>query len=146
MHFRTELAEVTENVITARTSLAEAEIARLYARRAVVEADAALSTARVTLMSRSDAGTNDAQRRAYAERETAPEREHLERMEARALSADADAINAAAALRIAEDRRRLLETVVRIAVSEVADLLQHYYKDDAPGDNAPEYGPDNLPF
>ena len=146
MNFRDELEQVTENVITARTSLAEAEIARLYARRAVVEADAALSTARVTLMSRSDAGTNDAQRRAYAERETTPEREHLERMEARALSADADAINAAAALRIAEDRRRLLETVVRIAVSEVADLLQHYYKDDAPSDNAPDYGPDNLPF
>lgn len=146
MNFRDELEQVMENVIVARTHLAETEIGRLYTRRAVVEAEAALSTARITLMSRADAGTNDAQRRAYAERETAPEREHLERMEARALSTEADAINAAAALRIAEDRRRLLETVVRIAINDVAELLQHYYKDDAPGDNAPEYGPDNPPF
>ena len=144
MHIRDELKKVMEDVVAARTVLAEAEVARLYARRAVTEAEAALATARVSLMSRSDAGTNDAQRRAYAERETAPEREHLERMEARALAAEAEAITAAAALRIAEDKRRHLETVIRILVSDMAELLQYAFgESETPA--APEYGPDNLP-
>ena len=147
MHIKTELNQVMESVIATRIALADAEVSRLYTRRAVTEAEAALSVARVTLMSRSDAGSNDAQRRAYAERETTPEREHLERMEARALSAEADVINAAAALRIAEDRRRYLETVIRVMVSDAADLLSHVYNDSARmSDNTPDYGPNNPPF
>ena len=144
MNIRNELKQVTNEIAAARENLAMTEATRLLRRRNVTQVEAALNTARIALMSRTEAGSNDAQRRAYAERETAPEREHLERLESNLLDSELEIISFAAHLRILEDRRRYLETIVRIMVSDAADLLQFAYADsEAPAavidENAPPF-------
>ena len=59
MNIYTELESVTADIINARRALADLEAARYLYKWRVAEADAALSTARIALMARSDAGTND---------------------------------------------------------------------------------------
>ena len=114
MNIQSDLQQVMDDIIVARDRLAGVEVSRVLRRRSVTQAEATLAAARIALMSRSDAGTNDAQRRAYAERETMRERVELERAEELLMRADCDAIEMAATLRSHEDHRRYLETVVKL--------------------------------
>lgn len=125
MDIRTDLQTVTEEIAAARTALAEAEAGRLMARHNVNQAESNLTAARVALMARTDAGGNDHQRRAYADRETAAEREYLTAAESDLTDAELDVIEAAAALRIAEDRRRYLETMVALTTGRATELAIH---------------------
>ena len=77
MTLQSELNHVTDLVISRRRELAEAELRRLAAKRAADLAAEELETARRQLMTRAEAGSNDNQRRAYAERESRRERRRL---------------------------------------------------------------------
>lgn len=153
MSIQTDLKQVTEDLAFARVAHMKAEVARHVSRRLVIEAEATLTTARVMLMSRADAGTNDAARRAYAERETVTERERLAIYQSELHDAEIAVIETAATLRIAEDRRRYLETMVTLTVTRAAaDALHIAYADN--GDRDPigvlptlnGDGDEHLPF
>mgnify|MGYP003621892073 CR=1 FL=1 len=125
MSIQSDLQAVTSEIITARTALAEAEKARVMQRHELTQAEARLSAARVALMARSDAGTNDTARRAYAERELAGDRDEIERLGYSLAYAEIAVIDAATDLRCAEDHRRYLETVVQLTTSHATELAIH---------------------
>lgn len=121
MTLQSELNHVTDLVISRRRDLAEAEIRRLAAKRAADLAAEELETARRQLMTRAEAGSNDTQRRAYAERESRRERDHADRKVDDLLAVEAAVIRATVELRMAEDERRYLEFVARLAIAGVND-------------------------
>lgn len=127
MHIRHELKQVMVEITEARRAVADLEALRLSRRRRLNELEDALSTARIALMSRVDAGTNDAQRRAYAERETAADREIIIEANRALTDVEIDLVHAQTTLRNAEDHRRYLETIVSIVVNDAADLLKFTY-------------------
>lgn len=136
MSIQTDLQAVTNEIAAARLAHMEAEVGRLVDRRRVNEAETALATARIALMARNDAGPNDTARRAYAERETVNEREALALRERLLTDSEINVVATAATLRIAEDRRRYLETMVTLTVTRAAaDALHIAYADN--GDRDP---------
>ena len=152
MEIQTELKTVTAEIAARRSALAEVEKARVMQRHELTQAEARLAAARVVLMARSDAGTNDAARRAYAERELVDDRDEIERLGYNLAYTEIAVIENTAELRIAEDRRRYLETVVRLMVDRAADLLQYTYggnSDSQPSSVQPatdENGTDRVSF
>lgn len=129
MSIQSDLRTATAEIIAARTALAEVEKARVMQRHELAQAEARLAVARVTLMARSDAGTNDTARRAYAERELVNDRDDVERMGYELAYTEIAVIEAAAALRSAEDHRRYLENVIQLTINGAADMLQAAYAD-----------------
>lgn len=121
MTIQTDLRTVTNRIQTAREALLAAETRRILAKRDVAQSETALDVARRSLMARSDAGPNDTARRAYAERETGPERDRLERAQQWQMDADIDALEATTALKAAEDERRYLENLIALAIHDVTE-------------------------
>lgn len=149
MPVQEDLKAVTEDLSIARLAHMEAEVALLVQRRRVNDAETALQTARIALMSRAEAGTNEVARRAYAERETAADREGIIEIENELVEIEQALITAQAILDSALDQRRYLETIVTLAVNRAAnDTLHAAYADNGDRDSIlPTFdGDDNLPF
>lgn len=125
MSIQTDLQTVTAELSNARRAVADLEALRLLRRRGLSEVEADLSTARIMLMARSDAGTNDAARRAYAERETTAERAAVRDTNRVLVEAEIDLLQAQTRLRIIEDRRRYLEALVTLTTSRPAEIAIH---------------------
>lgn len=121
MTIQTDLRNVTDRIIAARKELANREFERLAYARNARQAKAALDTATATLMSHSNAGTNDTSRRAYAIYETAAERRAVKAADDKLTEAEAAVLDATSALRSLEDERRYLELVAQMAIAGVAD-------------------------
>lgn len=121
MTLQAEFRDITDRIKSARRALAEAEDARLRAKRDADVAAEDLEIARRALMARSDAGTNDTVRRAYADRETIRERGRAEDAALELLEAERRVIVATSDLRCVEDERRFLELVARLTIATVAD-------------------------
>lgn len=116
-----ELENVTNDIVQKRSLLITDERVRLKARNEVDAAATELARQKIYAMAASeDAGKNAASRKADAEIQTIPERVKLEEAEARLLDAELHIIEHTGDLRIAEDRRRYLETVVRLMTAEGA--------------------------
>lgn len=152
MDIRTDLHQVTVEIANARRIVADLEALRLLRRRRLSDHEAALATARIMLMSRDDAGTNDTQRRAYAELETAAERKAVTQARRELVEVEVDLTYATSRLRIAEDHRRYLETLVTLDAGRgAAESLHAAYADNGNGDGLgvlpTSDGDDgNLPF
>lgn len=108
------LEAATDDIITARQELARLEMERLYDRQNVTIAEADLAMARLALMASPEAGKNETERRAYADAQTSEYRAALATAENELLDTERGIIDATARLRIAEDRRRYLETIIRL--------------------------------
>lgn len=114
-----ELEEATNEIIKFRSWLMTDEKVRLTAKHEADDAAAVLARYKTYAMASEDAGKNDATRKAHAEVQTTPERVRLEEAEAKLLDAELHVIEHTAELRMAEDRRRYLETVARLMTAEV---------------------------
>ena len=131
-----DLRAATEAIIYARGRVAHYEIRQAKLAYHYNRDEAALAVAHRALMSRSDAGSNEAQRRAFADRETAADRDRLADTAAELLDVEAALINIKCELAQAIDRRRLLETLLSLmATAPSAAPAPAYYT-----------GPDSDPF
>jgi hypothetical protein len=117
MTLTTDFRTVTDRIQAARRSLDEAEQDRLMARHDLAVAEDALETERRRLMASPDAGTNDTARRVYAAYHTQAMLAEVRTLSTDVVYAERDVIGAATALRIAEDERRYLEFVAKLAVT-----------------------------
>lgn len=108
------LDAATTVIIDARDDLAYFEVAYAKAAHAYNEDAAELAIGQRILMARSDAGTNDAARRAYADRESIAARDALARLGDELLAAEISVIRAKKELAKALDNRRLLEAIMRL--------------------------------
>lgn len=129
------LRAVTDAIIAARGNVAHYEMRQAQLAHYYNRDDTALSVAHRALMSRSDAGSNDAQRRAFADRETAADRDGLAEIAAELLDVEGHLIRAKTVLAQAIDRRRLLETLLSLMVTGPISPVVAYYT-----------GPDGDPF
>lgn len=146
MHIKDELHAVTVEISEARRTVADLQALCLLRRRRLSDLEAGLATARIALMSRSEAGSNDTQRRAYAERETAEDRELVIAANRAVVEAEVDLVQAQATLAIATDRRRYLESIIRLMVEHATDLIRAAYADDPAPNGSGDYSEDNPPF
>lgn len=123
MTLQTALRDVTDNIKSARNLLAKAEVTRIQARASAVNAEANLDHTRTYLMAQPEAGSNEAQRRAYAQAKLDDMGLSLDAADTAAAhrAAEMNIIARAAALRIYEDERRYLELVAQMAIAGVAD-------------------------
>lgn len=121
MTLQSDFREVTDRIRDARRDLSIVEVQRLNARHDLAKRAEELEVARRVLMARADAGTNETARRAYADRETVRERERLAWAEAELTTRENQVVGATTTLRIAEDERRYLELVARLAIARVGD-------------------------
>lgn len=117
MTLPTDFRTVTDRIAAARRSLDEAEQDRLMARHDLAVAEDALETERRRLMASPDAGTNDTARRVYAAHYTQSMQAEVTMLATDVVYAERDVIGAATTLRIAEDERRYLEFVAKLAVT-----------------------------
>jgi hypothetical protein len=117
MTLTTDFRTVTDRIQTARNMLAKAEVDRLSRRAAAANAEANLDHTRTYLMALPAAGTNDTARRAYAAYHTQAMQDEVRTLATDVVYAERDVIGAATELRIAEDERRYLEFVAKIAVT-----------------------------
>ncbi|WP_157913253.1 hypothetical protein [Candidatus Promineifilum breve] len=85
-------------------------------------------------MASPEAGGNDTQRRAYAEEQTGRDRLILSDAQDKLVNSEIYVIQTAATLRIAEDRRRYHETVLRLTVNSAVESLRLAYADDGRGE------------
>lgn len=149
MSIQTDLQAVTIAIQSARNDVAHWLRRRLRVRLYLAQAQAEVATATRVLMARSEAGTNEVARRAYAERETAADREGIIEIENELVEIEQALITAQAILDSALDQRRYLETIVTLAVNRAAnDTLHAAYADNGDRDSIlPTFdGDDNLPF
>lgn len=121
MSIQTDLRAATEAIIHARGNVARYEIRQAKLAHYYNRDEAALAVAHRALMSRSDAGSNEAQRRAFADRETAADRDRLANTAAELLDVEAALINMKCELAQAVDRRRLLETLAQLTIAGVGE-------------------------
>ena len=136
MTIQSDLRDVTDRIIIHRFDVARAENAVLAARHTRFVAEADLAVSRAALMASPDAGSNEAQRRAYADRETTDERENVLDLRVALVRAEQDAAIAAAALAREEDDRRYLELIACMTIAGAADTDRPAYYT----------GPDDDPF
>lgn len=130
MNIQQDLYVAMIQVTDARRRLADLEMHRLVLRRQVTIADAELATARIAAMADPAAGCNDAQRRAWADKETAVEQSYLLDCQSSLTDAEIDIADAVAIMRIAEDKRRYLETVVKLMeIGRTDDMMQLAHAD-----------------
>ena len=122
MTIQTELRTVTDRIQSARHYLARCENAVLAARHNLTVAESDLDIERRALMARSDAGTNDIARRAYAERETAADRERADELAAELLDTECLLIQFKVSLATLADERRYLETIAKLAMAHLDNL------------------------
>ncbi len=121
MSIQTDLINATDAIIAARGNVAHYEVRQAQLTRYYNRDEADLAVAHRALMARSDAGSNDAARRAYADRETAADRERLVEDAAELLSVETTLINMKCDLAQAVDRRRLLETLAQLTIAGVGE-------------------------
>ncbi len=117
MTLQSDLRSITDRIQAARRSLSDAEQDRLMARHDLTVAEAALETERRRLMTMPDAGTNDTARRVYAAYYTAEKQAEVDALALDLVYDEIDVISTTAALRMAEDERRYLELVARLAIA-----------------------------
>jgi len=151
MSIQTDLQAATIAIQSARLDVAHWQRRRLRVRLYLTQAQAEVATATRVLMARSEAGTNEVARRAYAERETAADREGIIEIENELADIELSLITAQSILDSALDQRRYLETMVTLATSRVAaDSFHVAYADNGDGDSIgvlPTYdGEEERPF
>ena len=139
MTIQTDLRNVTDRIIAARKTLADREFTRMAFARNARQAKTALDSAMVTSMARSEAGSNETARRAFATYETTVERRAVKAADDALTEAEAAVLDATVALRSLEDERRYLESIVRLAIANLDNLT---VIDDS--DNADGSGRDNA--
>lgn len=146
MSIQTDLQAATIAIQSARNDVAHWQRRRLRVRLYLTQAQAEVATATRVLMARSEAGTNEVARRAYAERETAADREGIIEIENELADIELSLITAQAILDTALDRRRYLESIIRLMVEHATDLIQAAYADDPAPNGSGDYSEDNPPF
>lgn len=122
MTIQTDLRTVTDRIIAARKTLADREFTRMAFARNARQAKTALDSAMVTSMARSEAGSNETARRAFATYETTVERRAVKAADDALTEAEAAVLDATVALRSLEDERRYLETIVKLAIANLDNL------------------------
>ncbi len=122
MTIQTDLRTVTDRIIVARKTLADREFTRMAFARNARQAKTALDSAMVTSMARSEAGSNETARRAFATYETTAERRAVKAADDALTEAEAAVLDATVALRSLEDERRYLEIIVRLAIANLDNL------------------------
>lgn len=108
------LEQVTDMIISFRGRLADAEIRLIQRKRAVIVIEARIAADRVAYMASPEAGKNETERRAYADAQTSVDRFKLSEAQDALTIAEIEVLQTTAELRIAEDRRRCLETIIRL--------------------------------
>lgn len=146
MSIQTDLQAATIAIQSARNDVAHWQRRRLRVRLYLTQAQAEVATATRVLMARSEAGTNEVARRAYAERETAADREGIIEIENELADIEMSLITAQAILDTALDQRRYLESIIRLMVEHATDLIQAAYADDPAPNGSGDYSEDNPPF
>jgi hypothetical protein len=107
------LNECHGRLSAARAALLTAEVAALSARFNLETAEGRLAAA--LLLAQADApGTNETQRKAAAHAATAAQRETVAEQRAALLAAEVELTRAKTALRLADDERRAVETILAL--------------------------------
>lgn len=119
MTLQTDLIETTDTIHHARGNVAHYERRQAKPAYYLERDEAAIAVAQRALMTRHDAGPNETARRAYAERETAADRERIAETAAELLDVECALISMKAELAQATDRRRLLETLAQLTIAGV---------------------------
>lgn len=119
-----EQLDATEAAVRdARYRVMSAEIERLNRRAVVTRAETKLAMARNTAMASPEAGTNDHQRRNFADSRTADQQAMLNGAESDLRLAEIDLLTAKADLADALDARRTLEFIIRLTIAGLEDAV-----------------------
>jgi len=121
MTLQSDFREVTDRIQRTRKYIVEAEAARLRHRAVVADAEARLAIARNRAMADPAAGTNETQRRAYADEVTKNEALSLGFKTDDLRAVEIELLGLTADLRVFEDERRCLEFIARLAIAGVDD-------------------------
>jgi hypothetical protein len=121
MTLQTDFRNVTNRIQRTRKHIVEAETERLRRRAVVTDAETRLTIARNRAMADPAAGTNETQRRAYADEATKNELLSLQFKTDDLRATEIELLELTADLRVFEDERRYLELVARLQIANARD-------------------------